>query len=59
MVRARYTAPILLYFGPLPPSLGVQRGPNTSVALQSMQLGALTRRVPSVRSYTPAGQTWE
>src|SRR2546428_1611826 len=26
---------IRLYFGPLPPSRGVQRGPSTSVALQS------------------------
>lgn len=51
---------IARYLGPLPPSRGVHRGPSTSVALQSTQLGALTRRVPSgVRSYTPAGQTWE
>lgn len=33
---------ICLYAGPLPPSRGVQRGPITSVALQSMQLGAFT-----------------
>jgi hypothetical protein len=30
------------YFGPLPPSRGVQRGPTTSVALQSTQFCALT-----------------
>src|SRR5690242_7065774 len=32
------------YLGPDPPSRGVHRGPTTSVALQSTQLGALTRR---------------
>src|SRR5258708_18692798 len=48
-----------LYFGPLPPSRGVQRGPNTSVALQSTQFGALIRSPPPSASYTPAGQTWE
>ena len=46
---------ILRYFGPLPPSLGVHRGPKTSVALQSIQFGAFTRKAPSTRSYTPAG----
>ena len=29
------------YLGPLPPSRGVQRGPSTSVALQSTQLGGV------------------
>src|SRR6266566_3388870 len=38
-----------LYLGPLPPSRGVQRGPSTSVALQSTQLGAFTRRPRSTR----------
>lgn len=47
------------YFGPEPPSRGVQRGPTTSVALQSTQFGAFTRRVSPSRSYTPAGQMWE
>jgi len=45
------------YLGPLPPSRGVQRGPSTSVALQSTQLGALTLNLPFTCSYTPAGQT--
>ncbi len=45
--RGRYIA---LYFGPLPPSRGVQRGPKTSVALQSMQFGAFTRSAPSASS---------
>src|SRR5437867_12957473 len=49
---------IRLYFGPLPPSRGVQRGPSTSVALQSTQFGAFTRSRPSTSSYTPAGHTW-
>ena len=43
--RGRGPAPsphIRLYDGPLPPSRGVHRGPMTSVALQSMQLGAFT-----------------
>ena len=35
------------YLGPLPPSRGVQRGPSTSVALQSTQFGGFTTRVPS------------
>ena len=35
---------IRLYLGPLPPSRGVHRGPRMSVALQSMQFGAFTRR---------------
>src|SRR5437667_7290645 len=48
---------IRLYFGPLPPSRGVQRGPSTSVALQSTQLGAFTRSRPSTSSYTPAAPT--
>ncbi len=53
------TAHIVRYFGPLPPSRGVQRGPSTSVALQSMQLGALITRLPaSSFSYTPAGHMW-
>src|SRR6185437_8269065 len=47
-----------LYFGPLPPSRGVQRGPSTSVALQSTQFGGFTRSWPSTCSYTPAGHTW-
>ena len=47
------------YLGPLPPSRGVQRGPSTSVALQSTQLGAFTLSSPPTRSYTPAGHTWE
>src|SRR5207247_2038563 len=55
---ASATPHILLYLGPLPPSRGVQRGPTTSVALQSTQFGALTRSVPSTTSYTPAGHTW-
>src|SRR5438552_15236851 len=55
---ARATPHILLYLGPLPPSRGVQRGPRTSVALQSPQLGALTRSFPSTAAYTPAGHTW-
>jgi hypothetical protein len=39
---------IARYFGPLPPSLGVQRGPSTSVALQSTQFGGFTlSRSPS------------
>ena len=46
------------YFGPLPPSRGVQRGPSTSVALQSTQLGAFTLSLSATLSYTPAGQTW-
>src|SRR2546425_3106398 len=53
------TPHIPLYLGPLPPSRGVQRGPTTSVALQSTQFGALTRSAPSTTSYTPAGHTWE
>src|SRR6266540_2231364 len=53
------TRHICLYLGPLPPSRGVQRGPTTSVALQSTQFGALTRNAPSTTSYTPAGHTWE
>src|SRR6185503_14016012 len=48
---------ILRYRGPLPPSRGVQRGPSTSVALQSMQLGGFTRSSSPTRSYTPAGHT--
>jgi len=52
LLHRRY---IRLYFGPLPPSRGVHRGPSTSVALQSTQFGAFTRRVPCVTSYTPAG----
>ena len=56
-VRSRRSY-IRLYAGPLPPSRGVQRGPTTSVALQSMQLGAFTTSVSPLRSYTPAGQTW-
>ena len=47
---------IARYWGPLPPSRGVQRGPRTSVALQSTQLGGLTRSSSPTRSYTPAGQ---
>src|SRR5262245_50995164 len=39
-----------LYFGPLPPSRGVQRGPSTLVALQSTQFGALTTRRSPWRS---------
>src|SRR5437879_5240638 len=54
-VRCCARAYIRLYLGPLPPSRGVQRGPSTSVALQSMPFGALTRSPPSTRSYTPAG----
>ena len=52
---------IRLYLGPLPPSRGVQRGPTTSVALQSTQLGGFTRSTgaaccaPTATSYTPAG----
>src|SRR4051812_20784840 len=46
---------ILRYFGPLPPSRGVQRGPSTSVALQSMQFGAFTTSLSPDISYTPAG----
>src|SRR5687767_10505682 len=38
------------YFGPLPPSRGVQRGPSTSVALQSIQFGGLTRSSFPTRS---------
>lgn len=38
------------YFGPLPPSRGVQRGPSTSVALQSTQLGAFTLSSSPARS---------
>ena len=39
---------IARYFGPLPPSRGVHRGPSTSVALQSMQFAGLTTsRSPS------------
>lgn len=38
------------YFGPLPPSRGVHRGPTTSVALQSTQFGGFTRSPFSVRS---------
>src|SRR5437667_5892562 len=37
---------IRLYLGPLPPSRGVHLGPSTSVALQSTQFGAFTRRAP-------------
>src|SRR2546429_7141620 len=54
---------IRLYLGPLPPSRGVQRGPSTSVALQSTQLGGFTRSTgaacgaPTATSYTPAGHT--
>jgi len=51
------TAHINRYFGPLPPSRGVHLGPNTSVALQSTQLGAFTLSSSPTRSYTPAGQT--
>ena len=36
--------------GPLPPSRGVQRGPSTSVALQSTQFGGLTRSSSPTRS---------
>src|SRR5438105_14774171 len=39
---------IRLYLGPLPPSRGVHLGPSTSVALQSTQFGAFTRRAPCV-----------
>src|SRR5439155_245136 len=46
---------IRLYLGPLPPSRGVHLGPSTSVALQSTQFGAFTRRAPCATSYTPAG----
>ena len=46
------------YLGPLPPSRGVQRGPSTSVALQSTQFGAFTRSSSPTRSYTPAGHMW-
>src|SRR5256886_17180720 len=46
---------IRLYLGPLPPSRGVPLGPSTSVALQSTQFGAFTRRAPCATSYTPAG----
>jgi hypothetical protein len=46
---------IRLYLGPLPPSRGVHLGPSTSVALQSTQFGAFTRRAPCASSYTPAG----
>jgi hypothetical protein len=53
--RAAYIA---RYLGPLPPSRGVHRGPTTSVALQSTQLGGFTRSSSPTRSYTPAGQTW-
>jgi len=49
---------IARYLGPLPPSRGVHRGPSTSVALQSTQLGGFTRSSLPARSYTPAGQTW-
>jgi hypothetical protein len=49
---------IARYLGPLPPSRGVHRGPSTSVALQSTQLGGFTRSSLPTRSYTPAGQTW-
>src|SRR5438094_6577532 len=56
--QPRTVAYIRLYFGPLPPSRGVQRGPSTSVALQSTQFGAFTRSRPSTSSYTPAGHTW-
>src|SRR6267378_2008498 len=45
---------IRLYLGPLPPSRGVHRGPSTSVALQSTQFGAFTRRPTLTRSYAPA-----
>jgi hypothetical protein len=38
------------YLGPLPPSRGVQRGPSTSVALQSTQLGGFTRSSSPTRS---------
>jgi hypothetical protein len=49
--RQGFTPPhIRLYAGPLPPSRGVQRGPITSVALQSTQLGAFTTSLPSCTS---------
>ena len=56
-VNTRRRSYMRLYFGPLPPSLGVHRGPTTSVALQSTQFGAFTLSFPSTSSYTPAGQT--
>src|SRR5439155_756004 len=49
---------IRLYLCRLPPSRGVHRGPRTSVALQSTQFGAFTRRAPCTTSYTPAGHMW-
>jgi len=49
---------ILLYRAPLPPSRGVQRGPMSSVALQSMQFAGLTTNRSPSRSYTPAGHMW-
>ena len=57
-LEPRLEAYMRLYFGPLPPSRGVHRGPRTSVALQSTQFGALMRSPPSVASYTPAGHMW-
>lgn len=45
-----HLAYIRRYFGPLPPSRGVQRGPSTSVALQSTQLGAFTLSSSPARS---------
>jgi hypothetical protein len=48
--RGEWTTHIRRYFGPLPPSLAVHRGPITSVALQSMQLAGLTTSLPSTRS---------
>src|SRR5207302_504611 len=44
---------IRLYLGPLPPSRGVHLGPSTSVALQSTQFGAFTRRAPCATSNRP------
>jgi hypothetical protein len=38
------------YLGPLPPSRGVHRGPSTSVALQSTQLGGFTLSPSPTRS---------
>ena len=43
------------YFGPLPPSRGVQRGPRTSVALQSMQFGGLTTQRVTLPLVDPRG----